>query len=270
MTDPVKRSEAISGIVKSISVIPNQITRDTYLHECALRLGMSEATLVGTMNRFISGAKEEQAKEAGREERRLQREGGDGAAQPATIGLHSIDEQAGEVERMLISEVIRHGEETIFEGLETDDGQTVNLSVAQYIDYDLAQDGISFANETYNRILAEAAEHSGEEGFKAESYFLHHPDADVSRVAGELAIVPYRLCRSLEMEHTMEGLRLRVTHLVLDLRMDITQKHIKDVKRRLLEAGSDMAKVEPLMREYKEAQQLRNILARRVGNDIVS
>ena len=268
--DPVKRSEAISGIVKSISVIPNQITRDTYLHECALRLGMSEATLVGTMNRFISGAKEEQAKEAGREERRLQREGGDGAAQPATIGLHSIDEQAGEVERMLISEVIRHGEETIFEGLETDDGQTVNLSVAQYIDYDLAQDGISFANETYNRILAEAAEHSGEEGFKAESYFLHHPDADVSRVAGELAIVPYRLCRSLEMEHTMESLRLRVTHLVLDLRMDITQKHIKDVKRRLLEAGSDMAKVEPLMREYKEAQQLRNILARRVGNDIVS
>ena len=92
----------------------------------------------------------------------------------------------------------------------------------------------------------------------------------VARVAGELAIVPYRLCRSLEMEHTMEGLRLRVTHLVLDLRMDITQKHIKDVKRRLLEAGSDMAKVEPLMREYKEAQQLRNILARRVGNDIVS
>ena len=270
VTDPVKRSEAISGIVKSISVIPNQITRDTYLHECALRLGMSEATLVGTMNRFISGAKEEQAKEAGREERRLQREGGGGAAQPATIGLHSIDEQAGEVERMLISEVIRHGAETIFEGLETDDGQTVNLSVAQYIDYDLAQDGISFANETYNRILAEAAEHSGEEGFKAENYFLHHPDADVSRVAGELAIVPYRLCRSLEMEHTMEGLRLRVTHLVLDLRMDITQKHIKDVKRRLLEAGSDMAKVEPLMREYKEAQQLRNILARRVGNDIVS
>ena len=270
VTDPVKRSEAISGIVKSISVIPNQITRDTYLHECALRLGMSEATLVGTMNRFISGAKEEQAKEAGREERRQQREGGDGAAQPAPIGLRSIDEQAGEVERMLISEVIRHGEETIFEGLETDDGQTVNLSVAQYIDYDLAQDGICFANETYNRILAEAAEHSGEEGFKAESYFLHHPDADVSRVAGELAIVPYRLCRSLEMEHTMESLRLRVTHLVLDLRMDITQKHIKDVKRRLLEAGSDMAKVEPLMREYKEAQQLRNILARRVGNDIVS
>ena len=270
VTDPVKRSEAISGIVKSISVIPNQITRDTYLHECALRLGMSEATLVGTMNRFISGAKEEQAKEVGREERRLQREGGDGAAQPAPIGLRSIDEQAGEVERMLISEVIRHGEETIFEGLETDNGQTVNLSVAQYIDYDLAQDGISFANETYNRILAEAAEHSGEEGFKAENYFLHHPDADVSRVAGELAIVPYRLCRSLEMEHTMESLRLRVTHLVLDLRMDITQKHIKDVKRRLLEAGSDMAKVEPLMREYKEAQQLRNILARRVGNDIVS
>ena len=33
VTDPVKRSEAISSIVKSVSVIPDQITRDTYLHE---------------------------------------------------------------------------------------------------------------------------------------------------------------------------------------------------------------------------------------------
>ena len=53
VTDPVKRSEAISGIVKSVSEIPNQITRDTYLRQCSQQLGMSEETLINSMNRMI-------------------------------------------------------------------------------------------------------------------------------------------------------------------------------------------------------------------------
>jgi len=55
VSDPVKRSEAIASIVKSVSVIPNQITRDTYIRECSHRLQMNEQTLINTMNGFIRG-----------------------------------------------------------------------------------------------------------------------------------------------------------------------------------------------------------------------
>ena len=270
VTDPVKRSEAISSIVKSVSVIPDQITRDTYLHECAVRLGMSERTLIASMNRFISGEREAKAKEAEREERRLEREGGAAGPSPVPIGLHTADEQAAEVERMLIEEVLRHGEETIFEGLETEGGQTVSLSVAQYIDYDLAQDGLRFANETYNRILEEAVSHSGEEGFRAEPYFLQHPDIDISSLAGQLAISPYHLSRSLQLRHTTESLRQRVTHLVLDLRMNIVRRHLADIQAQMRAAGSDMDRIKQLMQEYKDAQLLRDALARRIGSDIIA
>ena len=270
VTDPVKRSEAISSIVKSVSVIPDQITRDTYLHECAVRLGMSERTLIASMNRFISGEREAKAKEAEREERRLEREGGAAGPSPAPIGLHTADEQAAEVERMLIEEVLRHGEETIFEGLETEGGQTVSLSVAQYIDYDLAQDGLRFANETYNRILEEAVSHSGEEGFRAEPYFLQHPDIDISSLTGQLAISPYHLSRSLQLRHTTESLRQRVTHLVLDLRMNIVRRHLADIQAQMRAAGSDMDRIRQLMQEYKDAQLLRDALARRIGSDIIA
>lgn len=270
VTDPVKRSEAISSIVKSVSVIPDQITRDTYLHECAVRLGMSERTLIASMNRFISGEREAKAKEAEREERRQEREGGAAGPSPAPIGLHTADEQAAEVERMLIEEVLRHGEETIFEGLETEGGQTVSLSVAQYIDYDLAQDGLRFANETYNRILEEAVSHSGEEGFRAEPYFLQHPDIDISSLAGQLAISPYHLSRSLQLRHTTESLRQRVTHLVLDLRMNIVRRHLADIQAQMRVAGSDMDRIRQLMQEYKDAQLLRDALARRIGSDIIA
>ena len=270
VTDPVKRSEAISSIVKSVSVIPDQITRDTYLHECAVRLGMNERTLISSMNRFISGEREAKAKEAEREERRLAREGGAVGQSPMQIGLHTADEQAAEVERMLIEEVLRHGEETIFEGLETEDGQTMNLSVAQCIDYDLAQDGLHFANDLYNRILAEAVAHSGEEGFRAEPYFLQHPDIDISSLAGQLAISPYHLSRSLQLKQTTESLRQRVTHLVLDLRMNIVRKHLADIQAQMRAAGADMDRIRQLMQEYKDAQQLRDALARRIGSDIMA
>ena len=50
VTDPIKRSEAISSIVKSISVIPNQIIRATYLHDktllrCKSKTGLGTTSL---------------------------------------------------------------------------------------------------------------------------------------------------------------------------------------------------------------------------------
>lgn len=285
VTDPIKRSEAISSIVKSVSVIPNQITRDTYIHECSHRLQMNEQTLINTMNNFIRGIKEDKAKEIEREQRRLQNQQAATAgaaptteqqAEPTTpdtttpfIGLHTIGEQAAEIERMLVQNIIRHGEEIIFDGLETEDGQTVSLSVAQYIDYDMAQDGLQFSNELFNRIMAEAVEHNNDEGFKAETYFMHHPDINISQLAGQLAINRYQLSRSLEMKHKPETLRQRVVHLVLDFRMGIIRQRLKEIQTQMRQAGCDMEKITKLMQEHKETQQLRDALARRLGSDII-
>lgn len=277
VSDPVKRSEAISNIIRSVSVIPNQITRDTYLHECSHRLQMSERTLINTMNGFIRGDLEDKAKETEREQRRLQnqtqagRPSGQDAGQPADIPspVRTAPQQNDEIEQMLIQNIIRHGEETIFEGLETEDGQTVSLSVAQFVDYDLAQDGLRFTNETYNRILAEAVEHNNDEGFKAETYFMHHPDIQISSLAGDLAINRYQLSRSLEMQHKPETLRQRVVHLVLDFRMTIIKQRLKDIQMQLRQAGSDMERITQLMKEYKDTQLLRDMLARQLGSDVI-
>lgn len=277
VSDPVKRSEAISNIIRSVSVIPNQITRDTYLHECSHRLQMSERTLINTMNGFIRGDLEDKAKETEREQRRLQnqtqagRPSGQDAGQPAGIPspVRTAPQQNDEIEQMLIQNIIRHGEETIFEGLETEDGQTVSLSVAQFVDYDLAQDGLRFTNDTYNRILAEAVEHNNDEGFKAETYFMHHPDIQISSLAGDLAINRYQLSRSLEMQHKPETLRQRVVHLVLDFRMTIIKQRLKDIQMQLRQAGSDMERITQLMKEYKDTQLLRDMLARQLGSDVI-
>ena len=268
VSDPVKRSEAISGIVKSISVIPNTILRSTYLSDLSQRLGLKEQTLLSTMNGFISHEREEKQKEKEREN--SQQEGTVGQSPAiAPAGLHTVDEEASKVETLLMREIVCHGEKVIYDNIETEDGSTISFTVAQYVDYDLGQDHIMFSRPIYNQILAEAVAHSGESGFKSETYFLNHPDIAVSQQATQLAVDRYRLGGRFVLKPNEDALRQRVVHLIMDYRMDIVGRRLKDIQMALRQTTNDMEQVMALMREYKETQELRDMLARRLGSDVI-
>ncbi|MBO5467397.1 MAG: toprim domain-containing protein [Prevotella sp.] len=282
VTDPIKRSEAIGSIVRSVSVIPNQIIRDTYLRECSHRLHMNEQTLINTMNNYIRSDKEQEAKDKAREQREeAQANVQEGATpQPSPLTPHSslltphssslISQPSSmEVERMLVQCIVRYGERVIIEGVETEDGQVINLSVSQYIDYDLSQDGLVFSNELYNQILAEAVEHNCDEGFVAETYFTSHPDVRISQLAATLAINHYQLSKSLQMEMKQDTLRQQVNHLILDFRMDIVEGRLKEIQLQLRQVGNDMDRIRQLLQEQKDVQQLRDTMARQLGNDVI-
>ena len=282
VTDPIKRSEAIGSIVRSVSVIPNQIIRDTYLRECSQRLQMNEQTLINTMNNYIRSDKEQEAKD---KERELRGMANSNAPQgdvnhslstnphPSSLIPHSSPliphSSSLEVERMLVQCVVRYGERVIIEGVETEDGQIINLSVAQYMDYDLAQDGLSFSNELYNQILTEAVMHNNDEGFKAETYFTSHSDLQISQLATSLAINHYQLSKSLQMDVKQDTLRQQVNHLLLDFRMKIVENRLKDIQLQLRQVGSDMQRIRDLLQEQKDVQQLRDALAKQLGNDVI-
>ena len=262
VTDPIKRSEAISSIVKSVSVVPDQITRATYLTECAHRLGMNETTLINTANQFIRGEMEEKRKEQRREEAKA-----GGPVKPLQP-LAPVQGQP-DVEYMLIQMVVRHGQETLYKGVETADGGTVDLSVSQYISYDLGADNLRFKNDLYNRMLAEAVEHNDDEGFNAEAYLTHHPDIDISRTATEMAIDHFQLSKSLQVRRDEDTLRNQVEHLILDFRMAYVEQHLKELQREINLSTGDTERMMKLMAEYKDMQVIRNEIAKELGNDIL-
>ena len=268
--DPIKRAEAINNIVRSVSVIPDPIVRATYITECSRRLEVNERTLITQTNKYIAGDQEEQRRIEERENRGVNGQKPIANSQQIdNFGLHTQLEQASEVERLIIQNIIRHGEEIIFEGLEADDGGTVDLSVAQYVDYDLSSDGLSFSTPLYNTILQEAVEHSTEPGFKAANYFLQHPDPAISQLAATLGIDSHQLSKSFEMRSSGTTLRQRVQHLILDFRLDIVSQQLKKIQQQMKEAGADMEKLRPLMDNYKETLELRNALARKRGSDVM-
>ena len=263
VTDPIKRSEAINSIVKSVSVISDQIVRATYIKDCAHRLGINEATLISTMNKFIRSGKEEQRKETARAEAR------EAEKQQEPLRPATPQQQATKVEYMLIQLIVRYGDMVIFRNVETEDGGTVDLNVAQYISYDLGADGLAFHNDIYNRMLAEAVEHSADEGFRSEAYFTRHPDIDISTTAAEMAADKFQLSKSMQVKVDEDKLREKAQHLVLDFRKEYVCARLTELRRDMALAGNDMQKLMPLMKEIKEMQDIRNRIAKEIGNEIM-
>lgn len=340
-TDPIKRSEAINSIVKSVSVISDPIVRATYIKDCSVRLGINEQTLIVQMNNFIRANREEKRKEEERE--RLRRSNPDyqapttkpvntPTAQPAdaqtstsaspqqtvsassqqpaeddsyadmppeaflppeafeppssgnspdsisqttvstgTATTHQTyssakkQQKKEDVQTMLIQCVVRHGEKIIFENAELDDGTTANVTVAQYVDSQLAQDNLQFTNPVYNQILAEVVAHSGEENFVAEKYFKLHPDYEVSKTAIDLTIDDVQLSKSYEMKYEQDTLREHVVHLVGDFFWETTASRISFLRTEIAHNASNPEKYGSCLKEYQQLIAFRQKLAKVLG-----
>ena len=261
VNDPIKRSEAITSIVRSISVIPNQITRDTYVHECSDRLQINEQTLINTMNSFIRGDIESAQKEQEREARR----------HDAPTASAIAPSQDNPIEPLLIQLILQHGGDIIYKDVKTADGESINLTVAQFIDYDLSQDNLRLSNPIYQTILNEAAAHSGDEGFDPAAFFASSHDINVSSVASSLTFNKYQLCRSLEITPDEEAVRLNTIHLLSEYRAHTVQNMLNALKRRLAEAQRDKNgdEVRAILKEMMDARTLRDTIADSVGQSLI-
>jgi DNA primase len=281
--DPLKRSEAINSVVRSISFVTNPILRDTYLHDCSVRMGINEATLINTLNNFIRSNREATASSSDNSQ----------TTQPTTqnskLNIQNSPsplQQASKVEQMLVELIVRNGDTVIYNNVETEDGTTVDLNVAQYIAYNLGVDGLKFANPLNSRILDEAVNHAGDEQFCAEQFFLHHSDIEISRIATDLCMDKYQLLDEqkaaradeeknadelrVEEENRIEALRQQTEHLLNDFRMDYLEQRLRDLKRDVSLAVNDPERLQQLMEEYKTAHELRSQLARLLGNNIIA
>ncbi len=259
-SDPIKRAEAISSIVKSISVIPDQIKRAEYIKQCSTNIGTPERTLINEMNKFIRREREEKYKEAEREAARQ--------PQNKPIERPTTNKLVEDVERMLTQEVVRHGEEVIFRDVQLNEGEkSADITAAEYVYYDLSADQLRFQNPIYNRILEEAVAHIHDDGFKADEYFRSHPDQQINQVATELSTETYILARSNQMRQEDDSLQSRVLHLLLDYRMIYVKNRLGELKQLLPKTPENERAA--LHQEWMKLLAIRQEIARRVGHSII-
>lgn len=154
-SDPAKRARVITQVVKTIALIPNEITRNVYVQECSRILFIDEPVLQREVGKYFN----EYALKSREDKMRQQpltvdvpMEQGGGDVSPREEEAPKAQESDMRAVSLRQSEmavaklVAKYGNYAFAEGVD-DDGNTVPVTVIEYIENDLASDGIQFANQ---------------------------------------------------------------------------------------------------------------------------
>lgn len=281
--DPIKRAELISSLVQSIAVIPEAIVRDVYIKECAQLLRVEDRLLVSEVAKRRQRQAEQQAEHAERERRQVEASA-DTAPEnvppppPPTEDTYQSfipqDDKEGQefykYEQLILQMVVRYGERVMYRE-STDDGTGKDVTVIEYIVNDLKEDDLAFHNPLHRQLLAEAAQHLGEEGFTCERYFVAHPDAVISRLSTELVSNRYQLSKSQKVVEDDKRLCDLVPTLMVSFKYAIVSEELKHIMQALQdpEVIGDQVRCESVMKRCNELLQVKSLMAKRLGDRVV-
>lgn len=306
--DPIRRAELISNIVQSISVIPEAIVRDVYIKECAQLLHVEDRLLVSEVAKRREKEAERKAEQRERERRRTTADAPatasetaapDGIPAPQADDLppeaaaqtppsaETVDNyisfipQEGKegqefyrYERLILQMVVRYGERVMC-NVPDEEGKEIPVTVIEFVVADLQQDDLAFHNPLHRRMLAEAAEHLHDEGFRAEHYFVAHPDPVISRLSTELISDRYQLSKyhykSQKIVTDEERLYELVPLLTTNFKYAIVGEELKHMMRALQDpaVAHDEAQCNALMKRYSELREVQSLMAKRLGDRVV-
>ena len=174
-------------------------------------------------------------------------------------------------ERLIIQQVIRHGEKIVY--IEEETGK--EYSVAAYITEELEVDEIAMQTPIFAQILQEATQHLFDENFVAERYFINHPNPEISKLAVDLAEEKYQLSKyhskTQNVMSEVERLGEIVPHLLIDYKMSIIDINLKEMLDQLRQPNimSDPSKSLEIMTGYKQLMELKQQMAKALGDRVI-
>ncbi len=161
--DPMGRAHVINDMVRSISVIADEVVRNEYIKECSRMLDVGESTLA----RQVAKQRAETAANGGRKPAAHALQTADEGAEPvpsvierSTSGAaaHDVAAYMRPYEMETLRLALRYGLIPLTETVGDDGSAGQTIDVLQYIDGELRADGITFANADlatiFNAVMA--------------------------------------------------------------------------------------------------------------------
>ncbi|MDG2342505.1 MAG: DNA primase [Cytophagales bacterium] len=251
--DPVKKSEMIFDIVKSISKIPNSIKRSVFIKEASNSLDISEQALITEMNKLLMNS----------ENKFIQSKNYINIEKEETAKKEEINSAINFYERECVRMLVNYG---------TSDFEVLGLDRKSFIEYFLNEiEDIDFENKNYLKII---------EVFKNEfksnrvidiNYFLDDKYNDIKEDVIDLSANKYEISKqwkdkfNIHVSDEIDSLKKTTYTNILRLKFRLIRKMIKDNLKNL--SKSDMINID------KETLELHNKLksaemeiAKQLGN----
>ena len=274
--DPLKKALLIKDIVESIAVIPDEITRSVYIKESARQLNTEERVLLNEIVKLRQKNKEKSTTQA------VSPNGNTTDMPPTSAEEQDIlpdtvvtpinqPNPFYKTETLIIQEIIRHGEQ-IVATVEDEEGNTKPISVVEFILMSLHEDGISFQTSFYNTLALDICQNvTTNKDFNVLNYLLAHPDVRYSSLASELATDKYMISKIYEKSDvnlSEEKIQDRIPHLLIDLKLAIVEKSLKETKNKLLDPSlkDKPEQYMKILKDYKELSEAKKQIAQQAGD----
>ena len=263
--DPIKRSTLIKDIVASIAIIPDMITRQVYIKDCAERLHIAEKVLTNEVINLRRKKAEERAK--AKEKQEIEETTTITEQTPTQTSVTVPTKPAVPKSQLeqnyynLLQLIVRYGERSI-------EVEGAVYTIGEVIIFTLEQDEIKAPQPVYQTILDEFKRHYKDEGFKAEQFYKFHPDPSVSSLAIDMIADKYLFAKP-NIEAQLGEL---VTQLLFEIKLTVINNQIADLEEGLKQAQAEgnWERQMQLMAHQPQLLEQRNAICKVLGNRVIN
>jgi DNA primase len=257
--DPVGRARLVQDIVRTISVIPDSITRIEYVKDCSNLMKVEEQVLLMEIGKLRRTKIEKEASKSYYNNNQQTGPSASRQVNPDVTRAPSASTNPFEPEeREVLRFLLKYGD-TILGEFEFEDG-TREITVGEYIISELRQDDLESTNPVYNKVLQLYEENYQNAGFSSSKFFVSSSEPEISSLATDLIAREYPLSRLYTKNTEMATERDRLDELVPKVVTELKWKKVKvllDEKRQQLKKAEEDGNQEQFMELLKELNNLQ-------------
>jgi DNA primase len=177
--DPVAKARLISDVIRSVAVIPDNITRSVYIRECSKLLNVNEEVL-------YTEVRKQKRKQSDDNERLEIRESNRKISPQVTPPVAETANEFLEEELVFLRFILKHCNAPLFEVDNEETNEPEILSVAEFMIRELEKDDLVSENVLFQKIFNEINANLNIPNFDPWKYFIYHPDGEISKLATNL------------------------------------------------------------------------------------
>ncbi len=248
--DPIKKSEMIFDIVKSISKIPNSIKRSVFIKETSNSLNINENSLITEMNKILINKKTFKTNQILKDENNIE----DKLEINNVINLH---------ERECVRMLLNYGQS---------DFEILGLDRKSFIEYFLREiEDVDFTNSSYIKIINTFKEQFKKDKIIDLNHFLSEKYNDIKNDVIDLSTSKYEISSkwkekfNIHVADESDSLKKTAYNNILRLKFRLIKKMINDNLKNL-ELDSKNINEKEILNTHNKLKSAEIEIAKQLGN----
>lgn len=268
--DPVAKARLITDVIRSVSVIPDSITRSVYIKECSKLLNVNEEVLYTEVRKHKFKHNEEFRKKERREKAKQQ------VAPKPEIKTEKPSDFLIE-EREFLRFLLKHCKAPLFEVDDEEKHETRLISVGDYMIEQIENDELVSENPLFRTVFFEVKENIENKDFDVWKHFVYHPNSEVNKLATDLLSEKYEESKIWEKgggftEKEEEILDILIPKIIFEYKFRKISIMLDAIGKEIDRASeeNDFDKIIELQSKYMNLKKIEKVISDNLGNRTIN